>query len=130
MRLKESRKKITLDTNYSHINLSEWIKSILLERGISVPQQPQQQLLALSEWPTTEDSRKEMINWLTENTYFNAEDLLGGACEQLAYYLSSQIKDSLMVGTFVDSFTSMLACKMELETINHYYIIHKCIKSN
>ena len=116
--LKRKPQKLTLDTNYSHINLSEWIKSILPEWDILVPQQPQQQLLALSEWPTTEDSRTEVINWLTENNYSNAEDLLDGACEPLAYYLSSQVKDSLLVGTFVDSFTIMLACKMELETIN------------
>ena len=113
--LKRKPQKLTVDTNYTHINLLEWIQSILPEWNILVPQQ---QSMALSEWPSTGDSRIEIINWLTENNYPNPEDLIDGACEPLAFYLSSQIKHSLVNGTFVDPSTSIMSCKLELESLN------------
>ena len=113
--LKRKPQKLTVDTNYTHINLLEWIQSILPEWNILVPQQ---QSMALSEWPSTGDSRIEIINWLTENNYPNPEDLIDGACEPLAFYLSSRIKHSLVNGTFVDPSTSIMSSKLELESLN------------
>jgi hypothetical protein len=113
--LKRKPKKLAFQTVYSHLNLLEWLKESLPKWNIMVPQN---QSPALSEWPSTAESRLEIINWLKEKKYPDAEDLINGACEPLALFLSSRIKNSLLEGTFVDSLTVMSSCKSEIETLD------------
>ena len=74
--LKRKPKKLAFQTVYSHLNLLEWLKESLPEWNIMVPQN---QSPALSEWPSTAESRWEIINWLKEKKYHDAEDLINGA---------------------------------------------------
>ena len=74
--LKRKPKQLAFQTVYSHLNLLEWLQESLPEWNIMVPQN---QSPALSEWPSTAESRWEIINWLKEKKYHDAEDLINGA---------------------------------------------------
>jgi hypothetical protein len=88
--LKRKPKQLAFQTVYSHLNLLEWLKESLPEWNIMVPQSKYNG--ALSELPSTAESRLEIISWLKEKKYPDAEDLINGACEPLALFLSSRIK--------------------------------------
>ena len=113
--LKRKPKKLAFQTVYSYLNLLEWLNQSLPEWNIIVPQNRSP---ALSEWPSTAESRLKIINWLTEKKYSDPEDLINGACEPLALFLSFKIKKALLEGTFVDSLTVMNSCKSEIETLD------------
>ena len=48
---------------------------------------------ALSDWPAIEITRNSVKQWLEEENHHKPDDLIDGACEPLAYYLSSSISN-------------------------------------
>ena len=74
----------------------DWLQAFLPDWTIIIPEKS----CALSDWPTSEITRNEVKQWLQEKNYPDPDDLIDGACEPLAYYLSSSISkidfDNLM----------------------------------
>jgi hypothetical protein len=48
---------------------------------------------ALSDWPAIGITRNKVKRWLEEKNHHKPDDLIDGACEPLAYYLSSSISN-------------------------------------
>jgi hypothetical protein len=77
-------KRLSFDTTYSHGNIYDWLKTILIP-GSSCSE------FALSNWPATGFTRNGVKQWLEEKNHQKPDDLIDGACEPLAYHLSSSI---------------------------------------
>ena len=90
--LQRKPKRLSFLTTYDHSNIYEWLHNILPSWEIIIPTGL---TCALSEWPTSGISRDIIKQWLDENKHTNSDDLLDGACEPLAFYLSSKIHDCL-----------------------------------
>jgi hypothetical protein len=95
--------RLSFETTYDHQNMSDWLKKVLPDWTIAIPNSS---CSALSDWPTEGITRNSVIEWLEENNYPNPPDLINGACDPLAYYLSSSISEVL------------LSSKIELNTLN------------
>ena len=78
-------KKLSFETVFSHEIILNWLQEILPAWIIHIPETG---VSALSEWPKNGKSRKQ---WLQEQNHGNPDDLIGGACEPLAYHLSSKM---------------------------------------
>ena len=79
--------RLSFETTYDHSNLFAWLQTFLPDWTIIIPEK----LCALSDWPTSEITRNEVKIWLEEKNYPDPDDLIDGACEPLAYYLSTSI---------------------------------------
>ena len=79
--------RLSFETRYDHKNLFDWLQSFLPDWTIVTPEKS----CALSDWPTSETTRNEVKIWLEEKNYPDPDDLIDGACEPLAYYLSTSI---------------------------------------
>ena len=55
---------------------------------------PESGVSALSEWPKNKKSRNSVKQWLQEQNHGNPDDLIDGACEPLAYHLSSKMSQN------------------------------------
>ena len=53
---------------------------------------------ALSEWPKNGKCRNSVKQWLQDQNYGNPDDLIDGACEPLAYHLSSKMSQNQTIG--------------------------------
>ena len=95
--------RLSFETTYDHINMFDWFKTLLPDWTIVIPDKSCS-VHALSKWPK-KVPRKDVKAWLEENKYENPNDLIDGACEPLAYYLSSLISEF------------HLNTKMDLDTI-------------
>ena len=95
-------RRLSFETTYDHQNMSDWLKKVLPDWTIVIPNSS---CSALSDWPTEGITRNSVIEWLEKNNYPNPPDLINGACDPLAYYLSSSISEVL------------LSSKIELNTI-------------
>lgn len=78
--------RLSFETTYDHSNLFDWLQTFLPDWKILTSEKS----CALSEWPS-EITRHEVKIWLEEKNYPDPDDLINGACEPLAYYLSSSI---------------------------------------
>jgi len=78
--------RLSFETTYDHTNLFDWLQTFLPDWTILKPEKS----CALSDWPS-EITRNEVKIWLEEKNYPDPDDLINGACEPLAYYLSSSI---------------------------------------
>ena len=83
-------KRLSFDTTYSHGNIYDWLKTILTDWTIIIPSNSCSEF-ALSNWPATGLTRNGVKQWLEEKNHQKPDDLIDGACEPLAYYLSSSI---------------------------------------
>jgi len=95
-------RRLSFETTYDHQNMLDWLKKILPDWTIIIPNNS---CSALSDWPTEGIIRNGVKKWLEENNHSKPEDLIDGACDPLAYYLSSSISEIL------------LSSKIELNTI-------------
>ena len=83
--------RLSFETTYDHINMFDWFKTLLPDWTIVIPDKSCS-VYALSKWPK-KVTRKDVKAWLEEKQYENPNDLIDGACEPLAYYLSSSISE-------------------------------------
>ena len=83
-------KRLSFDTTYTHGNIYDWLKTILTDWTIIIPSNSCSEL-ALSNWPATGLTRNGVKQWLEDKNHQKPDDLIDGACEPLAYYLSSSI---------------------------------------
>jgi len=83
--------RLSFETTYDHKNMFDWLKTFLPDWTIVIPDSSCS-AFALSEWPTgiTRNCVKE---WLQEMNHQTPDDLIDGACEPLAYYLSSSLTE-------------------------------------
>jgi hypothetical protein len=104
--LERKRKRLSFNTTYSHKNIKDWLQSILPEWDIITPDAEKTSSLSesnatvlklppvsegpcgLSDWPASGDCRDSVKQWLEDQHYEDPEDLIDGACEPLALYLS------------------------------------------
>ena len=83
-------KRLSFDTTYSHGNIYDWLNTILTDWTIIIPSNSCSEF-ALSNWPATGLTRNGVKQWLEDKNHQKPDDLIDGACEPLAYYLSSSI---------------------------------------
>ena len=102
--IKRKPKRLGFESTYTHDNLYNWLKTILPSWEIIIPKiscsSSIQSCAALSDWPATSIIRDEVKHWLEEKNVVNVDDFLDGACEPLAFYLSSKIKKFIEDGNF------------------------------
>ena len=102
--IKRKPKRLSFESTYSHDNFKNWLKIILPSWEIIIPEistsSSIQSCVALSDWPSTSKVRDDVKHWLEERNVINADDFLDGACEPLAFYLSSKIKKFIEDGNF------------------------------
>ena len=77
-------RRLSFDTTYSHDNIYDWLQKIL-KFSCST--------FALSNWPAIGITRNVVKQWLEEKNHHCPDNLIDGACEPLAYYLSSSISN-------------------------------------
>ena len=104
--------RLSFETTYDHSNLFAWLQTFLPDWTIIIPEKS----CALSDWPTSEITRSEVKIWLEEKNYPNPDDLIEGACEPLAYYLSSSISK-----IDFDSFLSLETLSKQKEFVYSVY---------
>ena len=85
--------RLSFETTYDHQNMSNWLKKILPDWTIVIPNSS---CSALSDWPTEGIIRNGVKEWLEEMNHPNPDDLIDGSCDPLAYYLSSSISEVLI----------------------------------
>ena len=108
IKLSLKRKPKRLSTSYSHDNILKWLKDILPCWEICIPIWRNEDLsLALADWPPNE-----------EQDVINANDILDGACEQLARYLSYQMKMEVEHDEFNSISKSSHTLKSKLELLD------------
>ena len=88
-------KKLSFETVYSHEIILNWLQEILPAWEIHIPESG---VSALSEWPKNKKSRNSVKQWLQEQNFGNPDDLIDGACEPLAYHLSSKMSQNQTIG--------------------------------
>ena len=114
--LKRKPKRLTYESTYSHDNILDWLKDILPSWEIGIPIWRNEELsLALADWPPN-NIRDGVKQWLEEQNVINANDILDGACEPLARYLSSQMKMEVEHDDFdsISKTSHTLKSKLEL----------------
>ena len=90
--------RLSFDSTYNHKNIKDWLQSILPGWNIVFPnvENVSTELegpCALSEWPTEGDCRNGVKKYLEDQNYKDPDDLIDGACEPLAFYLSKYIRN-------------------------------------
>ena len=88
-------KKLSFETVFSHEIILNWLQEILPAWEIHIPESG---VSALSEWPKNKKSRNSVKQWLQEKNFRNPDDLIDGACEPLAYHLSSKMSQNQTIG--------------------------------
>ena len=114
--LKRKPKRLTYESTYSHDNILDWLKDILPSWEIGIPIWRNEELsLALADWPPN-NIRDGVKQWLEEQNVINANDILDGACEPLARYLSYQMKMEVEHDDFdsISKTSHTLKSKLEL----------------
>lgn len=112
------RQRCSFETTYSHEIVKDWLESAIENNAeewkIVIPLfngNARSKCRAISDWPNKAQT-KYVIRWLRNHSCKDAEDLLEGACEPLAFYLSLSIKSALQQGAFEDLNKSH-ACALE-----------------
>ena len=88
-------KKLSFETVFSHEIILNWLQEILPAWEIHIPESG---VSALSEWPKNGKCRNSVKQWLQEQNFGNPDDLIDGACEPLAYHLSSKMSQNQTIG--------------------------------
>ncbi len=83
-------RRLSFATTYSHDNIYDWLQKILTDWTIIIPG-ASCSIFALSDWPAIRITQNVVKQWLEEKNHHKPDDLIDGACEPLAYYLSSSI---------------------------------------
>ena len=117
--IKRKPKRLGFESSYSHDNFKNWLKIILPSWEIIIPEistsSSIQSCVALSDWPSTSKVRDDVKHWLEERNVINADDFLDGACEPLAFYLSSKIKTIIEDGNFKNIDSCYQSIKSDFE---------------
>jgi hypothetical protein len=105
-------RRLSFDTTYSHDNIYDWLQTTLSDWTIIIPG-ASCSTFALSDWPAIGITRNIVKKkWLKEKNHHKPDDLIDGACEPLAYYLSSSISNFNLMASPIynckDSVTSPL----------------------
>lgn len=120
--LNRKRQQCSHETTYTHENIKQWLESAISEDEIDwkvvVPvfQSSEEENKALSDWPNVKLSKK-IQNWLDKKKCIDSKDLIDGACDPLALYLSISIMNSIQEGTFKDLFDSNTIARKCLEAM-------------
>ena len=116
--LKRKPKRLTYESTYSHNNILEWLKDILPCWEICIPIWKNDELSsALADWPPN-NIRDGVKEWLEEQNVINANDILDGACEPLARYLSYQMKMEVDHAEFISISKTSHTLKSKLELLD------------
>lgn len=107
--------RLTYESCYSHGNLYTSLKSILPSWDICIPEE--HTCAALSDWPA-KINRDVVKDWLKKQNIQDTDDLLDGACEPFAFYLSSKIKLMIENGNFDSVEASYQSIKLEFDNLN------------
>jgi len=118
--LSRKRQKCCHKTVYSHDIIKQWLESAIHSSAIHwdviIPtfKSKNDNRRALSSWPNKRTS-KAVQQWLKSNNCSDPKDLIDGACEPLALYLSVSIINSIKDETFKDVMSSNNIAKKNLE---------------
>ena len=115
--LSRKRQKCYHKTAYSHDIIKNWLESAIEKSWhviIPVFKSKQDNRRALSLWPNKRTS-KAVQQWLQINNCKDPKDLVDGACEPLALYLSISLTNSIRDETFIDVMHSNESAKKTLE---------------
>jgi hypothetical protein len=95
--ISRKREHLTLVTEYTHSNLVEYIRDLVLPEGWVV-HAPRSGAVGISQFPTAHDDKSEhalelshLANYLGDIDAHEAEDQLEGHCETCAVYLSDEV---------------------------------------
>jgi hypothetical protein len=72
---------------------------------------------SLSNWPSKQ-KRKHVKDWLAGKGHKKPDDLIDGACEPLAMFLSNEVSSSLKTDEFQDLFTITQSAKRKLDAMS------------
>ena len=123
--IKRRRQKCCYETTYSHDIVKEWLESAAItitaeDWKIIVPifnsTEQSSSPSAVLQWP----NRAQITyvrRWLDQQNCSDVEDLLEGACEPLAFYLSVYIQSAIHEGAFEDLNQSLQGALQNLENM-------------
>jgi len=83
-------RKLLFETSYSHTNLQDWLINILPDWHIIIPETGKR-ISSVFESESESESESELES-KAKAIDITADDLIDGACEPLAYWLSEYIK--------------------------------------
>jgi hypothetical protein len=118
--LGRKRKQCSHQTVYSHDIVKLWLKSAIEEANVpwdvNIPvfKSKKENRKALSLWPNKR-AFTVVQEWLSTHNCKDPNDLIEGACEHLALYLSTSILSCIEDGSYVDSMHSNDIAKNNLE---------------
>jgi len=118
--LSRKRQRCGVATTYTHASLVPWIQSALADDTpweVVVPvlnEEEKKNYPPISEWPPKRN-RRHVEDWLRDAGCDTPSDLVDGACEPLAVYLSNSIKTDLDKKNFIDLNRSMQTAKTKLD---------------
>lgn len=100
------RQRCSYESSYSHENIKEWLESAVIDVDekweVVIPRYDGSNVhSAVSQWPDNKTS-KSVQRWLKNQGCPDGKDLLEGACDPLAFFLSSSIETAVKTGTFED----------------------------
>ena len=128
--LKRKPKRLTYESTYSHENILDWLKDILPSWEICIPIWRNEELSsALADWPQN-NIRDGVKEWLEEQNVINANDILDGACEPLARYLSYQMKREVDHAEFSSISKTSHTLKSKLELLDPRERVPSCYLEN
>ena len=121
---KRRRQKCCYETTYSHDIVKEWLESAIAitaeDWKIIVPifnsTEQSSSPSAVLQWPNRTQI-KYVRRWLDQQHCSDVEDLLEGACEPLAFYLSIYIQSAIQEGVFEDLNQSLQGALKNLENM-------------
>ena len=122
--LGRKRKQCSHRTVYSHDIVKLWLKSAIEEVNvpwdvdIPVFKSKQENRKALSSWPNKR-AVKVVQEWLSTHNCKDPNDLIEGACEHLALYLSTAILSFIEDRSYVDVMHSNDIAKNNLVLMNY-----------
>ena len=116
--INRKRQRCDYETVFSHEIIKQWFEGFIEVENwtIVIPKYKSRNCKAVSHWPNKIQS-KSVLSWLTKQKCFDGKDLLDGACEPLALYLSVSIHSDIQRETFVDLNYSQCSALQQLENM-------------
>lgn len=119
--INRKRQRCDYETAFSHEIIKQWFEGFIEAENwtIVIPKYNSRKCKAVSHWPNKIHS-KSVLSWLTKQKCTDAKDLLDGACEPLALYLSVSIHSDIQRETFVDLNYSQRSALQQLENMRPF----------
>lgn len=119
--INRKRQRCDYETAFSHEIIKQWFEGFIEAENwtIVIPKYNSRKCKAVSHWPNKIHS-KSVLSWLTKQKCTDAKDLLDGACEPLALYLSVSIHSDIQRETFVDLNYSQGSALQQLENMRPF----------